>query len=278
MRAGFGHSPNAAGAQRPLADSAQPKQTTHARRPRMRAGFGHSPDAVGAQRPLADSAQPKQTTHARRPRMRELALLPAPRRVPPRRSGNFYLLVQIKVTKTNDLNTSRCELLAAATHLLPRLRHENNHLATASVISLRFSRLLSIRLDPRGSSPRCAVSGVESPRFPLAVGEERRVGRDQKGRCLRGRTRARVQPLPRPTRAPQRTPRSGAMASGRLSLLTFFGEAKKVRRPSGRLPDAVQRVAAIIASRCVFVGGKALPPPRWVQRVAAIAKRCEVTA
>jgi hypothetical protein len=36
-------------------------------------------------------------------------LFARPRRDPPRRSGNFYLLVQIKVTKTKDLNTSRFE-------------------------------------------------------------------------------------------------------------------------------------------------------------------------
>jgi len=39
------------------------------------------------------------------------------------------------------------------------------------------------------------------------------------------------------SRAPQGTPRTrGALHPGRLSLLTFFGEAKKVRRPPGRNP------------------------------------------
>ena len=75
----------------------------------------------------------------------------------------------------------------------------------------------------------------------MATGEERRAGRDQKGRLSESRTRGEFESLPRSARAPQRTPRSGAVASGRLSLLTFFGEAKKVRRLSGRHPDAVQR-------------------------------------
>jgi hypothetical protein len=85
---------------------------------------------------------------------------------------------------------------------------------------------------------RCEASRDE---FPVATGEERRAGRDKKGRLSESRTRGEFEPLPRPDRAPQRTPRSGAVASGRLSLLTFFGEAKKVRRLSGRHPDAVQR-------------------------------------
>ncbi len=182
-------------------------------------------------------------------RVSELPSLVAPRRVPPRQAGNFYLLVQINVTKTNDLHTSRCGRHAAATGLWPAAQASNTHLACASVSTRMVGGLCSTRLNPCGTSRRCAVWGTECLRFPLAVGEERRVGRDQKGRCLRGCTQTRVQPLPRPTRATQRTPRSGATVWSRLYLLTFFGEAKKVRRLSGRLPDAVQRGAAI-SSHC----------------------------
>ena len=91
---------------------------------------------------------------------------------------------------------------------------------------------------------RCEASRVVLAFQPVGAGEERRAGRDQKGRLSESRTRGEFEALPRPDRAPQRTPRSGAAASGRLSLLTFFGEAKKVRRLSGRHPDAVQRVTA----------------------------------
>ena len=95
---------------------------------------------------------------------------------------------------------------------------------------------------------RCEASRAAFAFQPVGAGAERRAGRDQKGRLSESRTRGEFEPLPRPDRAPQRTPRSGAAASGRLSFLTFFGEAKKVRRLSGRHPDAVQRPTAHLQS------------------------------
>ena len=141
------------------------------------------------------------------------------------------------------------------------LAHDGKGLELAPGTALRQSPLLvrhglrcsAVPKGPKGkgnaSSPRrCEASRVELAFAlslpPVGAGEERRAGRDQKGRLSESRTRGEFEPLPRPDRAPQRTPRSGAAASGRLSLLTFFGEAKKVRRLSGRHPDAVQRVTA----------------------------------
>ena len=53
------------------------------------------------------------------------ALVPCvrPRRVPPRRAGNFHLLAQMKVTKAKGPNTSPFGRLAAATGGLPRTPH-----------------------------------------------------------------------------------------------------------------------------------------------------------
>ena len=133
------------------------------------------------------------------------------------------------------------------------LAHDGKGLELAPGTALRQSPLLvrhGLRCSavPKGpksntsSLRRCEASRVALAFQPVGAGEERRAGRDQKGRLSERRTRREFEPLPRPDRAPQRTPRSGAAASGRLSLLTFFGEAKKVRRLSGRHPDAVQRV------------------------------------
>ena len=135
------------------------------------------------------------------------------------------------------------------------LAHDGKGLELAPGTALRQSPLLvrhGLRCSavPKGpksntsSLRRCEASRVALAFQPVGAGEERRAGRDQKGRLSESRTRGEFEPLPRPDRAPQRTPRSGAAASGRLSLLTFFGEAKKVRRLSGRHPDAVQRVEA----------------------------------
>ena len=111
-------------------------------------------------------------------------------------------------------------------------------------LALRCSAVPKGPKSNTSSLRRCEASRVALAIQPVGAGEERRAGRDQKGRLSESRTRGEFEPLPRPGRAPQRTPRSGAAASGRLSLLTFFGEAKKVRRLSGRHPDAVQRVTA----------------------------------
>ena len=110
------------------------------------------------------------------------------------------------------------------------------------LVRLRL-RCSTVQKGPKSKSDTSRLRRCEASRqeFPVATGEERRAGRDKKGRLSESRTRGEFEPLPRPDRAPQRTPRSGAVASGRLSLLTFFGEAKKVRRLSGRHPDAVQR-------------------------------------
>ena len=139
------------------------------------------------------------------------------------------------------------------------LAHDGKGLELAPGTALRQSPLLvrhGLRCSavPKGpksntsSLRRCEASRVALAFQPVGAGEERRAGRDQKGRLSESRTRGEFEPLPRPDRAPQRTPRSGAAASGRLSLLTFFGEAKKVRRLSGRHPDAVQRVEADLAT------------------------------
>jgi hypothetical protein len=55
---------------------------------------------------------------------------------------------------------------------------------------------------------------------------------------------------PPPARVPDDTgtPRSGARSSGRLFLVTFFGEAKKVTRPPGRIPGLSPRQCNRIAS------------------------------
>ena len=80
-----------------------------------------------------------------------------PRRVPPRRAGNFgtpklrfHLLAQMKVTKAKGLEHQPFDLFASATRLLPRLWHENTHRTTLSVSSLTLSRSSSFRLDPAG--------------------------------------------------------------------------------------------------------------------------------
>jgi hypothetical protein len=80
------------------------------------------------------------------------ALVPCvgPRRVPPRRAGNFHLLAQMKVTKAKGLEHQPFDLLASATRLLPRLWHENVQRTTLSVTSLTLSRSSSFRLDPKG--------------------------------------------------------------------------------------------------------------------------------
>jgi hypothetical protein len=73
-------------------------------------------------------------------------------------------------------------------------------------------------------------------RFPSPSGcaEERSVSRIRARSCLSEASSAR----PRETRAPQvaRSEAQGRRQWGRLSLLTFFGEAKKVSRLPGRVP------------------------------------------
>ena len=165
-----------------------------------------------------------------------------------RQPSPFSLLRQRKGTKRKATPlTGRLEADCPAL-----LAHDGKGLELAPGTALRQSPLLvrhGLRCSavPKGpksntsSLRRCEASRVVLAFQPVGAGEERRAGRDQKGRLSESRTRGEFEPLPRPDRAPQRTPRSGAAASGRLSLLTFFGEAKKVRRLSGRHPDAVQR-------------------------------------
>ena len=170
-----------------------------------------------------------------------------------RQPSPFSLLRQRKGTKRKATPlTGRLEADCPAL-----LAHDGKGLELAPGTGLRQSPLLGrhgLRCSavPKGpqskhntsSLRRCEASRLALAFPPVGAGEERRAGRDQKGRLSESRTRGEFEPLPRPDRAPQRTPRSGAAASGRLSLLTFFGEAKKVRRLSGRHPDAVQRVTA----------------------------------
>jgi len=168
-----------------------------------------------------------------------------------RRPSPFSLLRQRKGTKRK---ATSCTGPAAQGCSAP-LGQDRKGLKLALGTRLRQSPLLvrlvlrcsTVQKGPKGNSKsesnasgsrRCAASRGNSP---VATGEERRTGREKKGRLFESRTRGEFEPLPRPDRAPQRTPRSGAVASGRVSLLTFFGEAKKVRRLSGRHPDAVQR-------------------------------------
>ena len=187
-----------------------------------------------------------------------------------RQPSPFSLLRQRKGTKSSRSGgsltwRSQVTRTPKATPLTGRLEadcpallaHDGKGLELAPGTSLRQSPLLGrhgLRCSavPKGpqskrntsSLRRCEASRLALAFPPVGAGEERRAGRDQKGRLSESRTRGEFEPLPRPDRAPQRTPRSGAAASGRLSLLTFFGEAKKVRRLSGRHPDAVQRVTA----------------------------------
>jgi hypothetical protein len=171
-----------------------------------------------------------------------------------RRPSPFSLLRQRKGTKRKATPCTG----PAAQGCSALLGQDGKGLKLALSTRLKQSPLLvrlvlrcsTVQKGPKGKSQSntSRVSGVPSRRCaasrgnsPVATGEERRAGRDKKGRLFESRTRGEFEPLPRPDRAPQRTPRSGAVASGRLSLLTFFGEAKKVRRLSGRHPDAVQR-------------------------------------
>jgi len=70
--------------------------------------------------------------------------------------------------------------------------------------------------------------------IPSGCAEERSVSRTRARSCLSEASSAR----PRETRAPQvaRSEAEGRRQWGRLSLLTFFGETKKVSRPPGRDP------------------------------------------
>jgi len=70
--------------------------------------------------------------------------------------------------------------------------------------------------------------------IPSGCAEERSVSRIRARSCLSEASSAR----PRETRAPQvaRSEAQGRRQWGRLSLLTFFGETKKVSRPPGRDP------------------------------------------
>ena len=89
-------------------------------------------------------------------------------------------------------------------------------------------------LPPRAPS---AATARNSPPSPSGCAEER-SGRWKKGRALsepKASLRA-PQRLRAPQVAPVRPAHRGRRQRGRLSLATFFGEAKKVDRPPGRDP------------------------------------------
>ena len=77
-------------------------------------------------------------------------------------------------------------------------------------LALRCSAVPKGPKSNTSSLRRCKASRVALAIQPVGAGEERRAGRDQKGRLSESRTRGEFEPLPRPDRAPQRTPRSGA--------------------------------------------------------------------
>ena len=157
-------------------------------------------------------------------RVGEWPLLVAPRRVPPRQAGNFYLLVQISVTKTNDLHTSRCGRHAAATGLWPAAQASNTHLACASVSTLtgtsngRYSSACGHRGD--GQRP----SGVDNKQ--LNMSEET----DAVVRCRFSCLSLGRQPFSRGVTAKS----AGVQA---LCFGDFYlGPQMKVTRPPGRNP------------------------------------------
>jgi hypothetical protein len=97
---------------------------------------------------------------------------------------------------------------------------------------------------PKASNPRqCEASRKENSAYesPLVT----RINRKKKGNLSE---RSEFVSLPDLCVAPTGTPRSGAANRGRLSLLTFFGEAKKVssRRAT---PGRVDRRANSISNQ-----------------------------
>ena len=108
--------------------------------------------------------------------------------------------------------------------------------ATAGSGNLHFTRRW--RNGLRHSCKGCnSVRGVESPPVPMpsCVGESRRARRKKVRRCLSPKGEfLRAPPGPSNAACPQRS--EGTTHPARLSLPTFFGEAKKVGAPPGAHP------------------------------------------
>ncbi len=98
--------------------------------------------------------------------------------------------------------------------------------------SLRLAR--AIGRNGRARAPHTRTRHGALTLIPSGCAEERSVSRTRARSCLSEASSAR----PRETRAPQvaRSEAEGRRQWGRLSLLTFFGETKKVSRPPGRDP------------------------------------------
>ncbi len=93
---------------------------------------------------------------------------------------------------------------------------------------------LGIGRNGRARTPHTRTRHGALTLIPSGCAEERSVSRTRARSCLSEASSAR----PRETRAPQvaRSEAEGRRQWGRLSLLTFFGETKKVSRPPGRDP------------------------------------------
>jgi hypothetical protein len=111
-------------------------------------------------------------------------------------------------------------------------------------------RAKSMEIPTAAGAKRTQRPGGRATRWPdrspspSGCAEERSVSRIRARSCLSEASSAR----PRETRAPQvaRSEAKGRRQWGRLSLLTFFGEAKKVSRPPGRVPASGSKKKSVL--------------------------------
>ena len=144
----------------------------------------------------------------------------------PTRRGAYLCGVQARVSSGSSLTLT---VAHTHTHTCARARAR----ARAHVRAHRMPLFQASRSEAVGG--RAKQWPDRSP-FPSARAEERSFRR-KKGRACLSEASLRG---PRLKRAPQvaRSEAEGRAQWGRLSLVTFFGETKKVTRPPGRIPGS----------------------------------------
>ena len=181
-------------------------------------------------------------------------------RVSPRQATHFLLLRQEKVSKEKasrmrrpcaalrahcvarpgrGLARTRLRLKQSRALVRPALRYSPTHNGVGGSATRPALPDIAARGEALVSPVQCGAKRHEhslSSQPPSVCAEERRTRRIRTGDCL---SRRRVRARPRLVRAPQvaRSRAEGRRQWGRFSLLTFFGEAKKVSAQSGARPD-----------------------------------------